>query len=60
MDKMCLENVAAKWNSQATKRMPVKVQGKVDNWIDGAVTILIAYETLNRVKNEYSDIVRRR
>lgn len=60
MDKMCLENVAAKWNSQATKRMPVKVQGKVDYWIDGAVTILIAYETLNRVKNEYSDIVRRR
>lgn len=59
MDKMCLSNVAAKWNSQGTKRAPVKVQGKVDYWIDGAVTMLIAYETLDRYKKDYVDIVGR-
>lgn len=59
IDKMCLCNVSAKWNSSGTKRMPIKVQGKVDNWIDGAVTMLIAYETLDRYKKDYIDIVRR-
>ena len=59
VDIMCLKNVSAKWKSDGTKRAPVKVQGKPDNWIDGAVTILIAYETLNRYKKDYTDIVRR-
>lgn len=59
VDEMCLKNVAAKWKSTGMQRAPVKVQGKPDNWIDGAVTILIAYETLDRYKKEYVDIVRR-
>ena len=44
-------------NQQGTKRMPIKVQGDADKRIDGAVTILIAYETLNRYKKDYMDIV---
>lgn len=59
VDIMCLRNVSAKWKSNGTQRAPVKVQGKPDNWIDGAVTILIAYETLNRYKKDYMDIVGR-
>ena len=60
MDKYCLENVTAKWNSQGTKRMPVKVQGDENKKIDGAVTMLICYETLDRYRKEYTDIVGRR
>ena len=60
IDKYCLENVTAKWNSAGTKRMPVKVQGDVNKKIDGAVTMLICYETLDRYRKEYVDIVGRR
>lgn len=60
MDKYCLENVTAKWNSAGTKRMPIKVQGDVTKKIDGAVTMLICYETLDRHRKEYVDIVSRR
>lgn len=59
IDKYCLENVTAKWNSQGTKRMPMKVQGDNTKKIDGAVTMLICYETLDRFRREYTDIVRR-
>ena len=59
VDIMCLSNVSAKWKSSGMARAPVKVQGKPDNWIDGAVTLLIAYETLNRYKKDYIDIVGR-
>ena len=60
IDKYCLENVTAKWNSAGTKRMPIKVQGDATKKIDGAVTMLIAYETLDRYRKEYVDIVSRR
>ncbi|MFR2529340.1 MAG: terminase large subunit [Clostridium paraputrificum] len=60
IDKYCLENVTAKWNSAGTKRMPIKVQGDVNKKIDGAVTMLICYETLDRYRKEYVDIVGRR
>lgn len=60
VDKYCLENVTAKWNSAGTKRMPIKVQGDVTKKIDGAVTMLICYETLDRYRKEYVDIVSRR
>lgn len=60
IDKYCLENVTAKWNSSGTKRMPIKVQGDVNKKIDGAVTMLICYETLDRYRKEYVDIVSRR
>lgn len=60
IDKYCLENVTAKWNSAGTKRMPIKVQGDANKKIDGAVTMLICYETLDRYRKEYVDIVSRR
>ena len=53
VDKYCLENTAAKWNSAGTKRMPVKVQGDSEAKIDGAVTLLICYETLSRHRSDY-------
>lgn len=60
IDKFCLENVMTKWNSEGTKRMPIKVKGSPEKKIDGAVTLLICYETLDRYRNEYMDIVNRR
>ena len=60
MDIYCLKNVSTKWNPAGTKRMPVKVQGDEDAKIDGAVTMLICYETLDRYRKEYVDIVNRR
>lgn len=60
VDKFCLENVAVKWNSEGTKRKPVKVQGQDDKKIDGAITLFIAYETLDRHRTEYSEYARRR
>jgi len=57
IDIMCLENVAARWNAQGTKRMPEKVQGDYTKKIDGAVTMLICYETLDRYRKEYMDII---
>lgn len=59
MDKACLENVSTKWNSAGTKRMPIKVQGDDTKKIDGAVTLLIAYETLDRNRKEYMDLANR-
>lgn len=60
IDKFCLENVMTKWNSEGTKRMPIKIKGSPEKKIDGAVTMLICYETLDRFRNEYMDIVNRR
>ncbi|WP_330617916.1 terminase large subunit [Mobilitalea sibirica] len=60
IDIMCLENTSMKWNSAGTKRMPVKVQGDQDKKIDGAVTMLICYETLDRHRKDYMDIINRR
>jgi phage terminase large subunit-like protein len=58
MDEMCLKNTSMKWNSAGTKRMPVKVQGDENNKIDGAVVMLICYETLDRNRKEYMEIAR--
>lgn len=60
IDKFCLENVMTKWNSEGTKRMPIKIKGSPEMKIDGAVTILICYETLDRYRKEYMDIINRR
>jgi phage terminase large subunit-like protein len=57
IDIMCLENVAARWNSKGTKRMPEKVQGDYTKKIDGAVTMLICYETLDRYRKDYMDLI---
>lgn len=60
MDIYCLKNVTAKWNSSGTKRMPAKVQGDEEKKIDGAVTYLICYETLDRYRKEYMEYVNSR
>lgn len=59
MDIECLKNTAVKWNSAGTQRMPVKVQGDNLKKIDGAVTMLICYETLDRYRKEYMEIAYR-
>ena len=53
IDKFCLENTAILWNPAGTKKMPAKVQGMEENKIDGAVVLLICYETLSRYRAEY-------
>ena len=40
--------------------MPIKVKGSPEMKIDGAVTMLICYETLDRYRKEYMDIINRR
>ncbi|XID91044.1 terminase large subunit [Paenibacillaceae bacterium WGS1546] len=42
LDKFCLENTAIEVNSKM-EQMPIKVQGKEDKKIDGAVTLIICY-----------------
>lgn len=59
VDKWCLENVCQKFNAEGTKRKPVKVQGDDSKKIDGAVTLLMAYQTLDIHKREYIEAVRR-
>lgn len=60
IDIFCLQNVMTKWNSEGNRRMPIKVKGSPEKKIDGAVTMLICYETLDRYRNEYMEIVNRR
>ena len=59
MDIYCMKNTSCKWNSAGTARMPVKVkaENQAANKIDGAVTLLICYETLDRHRKEYMDYV---
>lgn len=59
MDIECLKNTSVKWNSAGTLRMPVKVQGDNEKKIDGAVTMLICYETLDRFRKEYMEMAYR-
>jgi phage terminase large subunit-like protein len=42
LDKWCLENTSIQVNSKM-EQMPVKIQGKDDKKIDGAVTLIICY-----------------
>lgn len=58
IDKMCLENTGLNMNSKA-EIMPVKVQGKEDNKIDGAVTMIIAYRIYIDNRTEFLDLVGR-
>lgn len=59
VDMFCMKNVATKWNSAGTRRMPVKVQGDEEKKIDGAVVMLICYETLDRFRKEYMEVAYR-
>jgi len=58
IDKMCLENTAMDMNSKADIR-PVKVQGKDDNKIDGAVTMIIIYRIYIDNRTEFLEMVKR-
>ncbi|MGG3742114.1 terminase TerL endonuclease subunit [Paenibacillus chibensis] len=42
LDRWCLENTAITVNSKM-EQMPIKIQGKEDKKIDGAVTLIICY-----------------
>ena len=57
IDLWCLKNTACKVN-QYGQIMPMKVQGKENKRIDGAVTMIIAYATYDRFRKEYHDIMR--
>lgn len=57
IDKWCLENVSIKIDSLG-RIMPVKVQDIKLRHIDGAVTMIIAYATLDRFKREYMYCIR--
>lgn len=60
IDIFCLKNVAAVWNTKGTRRQPVKVGNDYMKKIDGAVTCLICYETLDRYRSEYMEIQKQR
>jgi phage terminase large subunit-like protein len=56
IDRWCLANTALKIDSTGLI-MPVKVQGKTINRIDGAVTFIIAYAVLMQYRTEYMTLV---
>lgn len=58
VDKWCLENTALNINSKQ-EIMPVKVQGKEDKKIDGAVTLIIAYKIYTDNRTEFLSLVGR-
>lgn len=58
IDKFCLENTALNLNSKMDM-MPVKVQGKEDKKIDGAVTMIIAYKVYIDNRTEFLSMVGR-
>ncbi|GAA0313744.1 terminase large subunit [Bacillus carboniphilus] len=58
IDKWCLENTALNINSKM-EIMPVKVQGKEDKKIDGAVTMIIAYKVYIDNRTEFLSLVGR-
>lgn len=58
VDKWCLENTALNVNSKE-EIMPIKVQGKEDKKIDGAVTMIIAYRIYIDNRTEFLELVNR-
>lgn len=58
IDKWCLENTALNLNSKQ-EIMPVKVQGKEDKKIDGAVTMIIGYRVYIDNRTEFLSLVGR-
>ncbi|WP_338630419.1 terminase large subunit [Clostridium baratii] len=57
IDKWCLENTSIKIDSLG-RIMPIKVQDIKLRHIDGAVTMIIAYATLDRFKREYMHYIK--
>lgn len=60
LDVFCLKNTGIKYDSTGTKRMPVKAQNDIEAKIDGAVTLIMTYEVLDRHRKEYIDYASRR
>lgn len=58
IDKWCLENTALNMNSKQ-EIMPIKVQGKDDKKIDGAVTMIISYRVYIDNRTEFLSLVGR-
>jgi phage terminase large subunit-like protein len=58
IDKYCLENTAMSVNKRE-ECMPVKVQGKDEKKIDGAVTMMIAYRVYIDNRTEFLELVSR-
>ncbi|MFD2442925.1 terminase large subunit [Bacillus sp. CGMCC 1.16607] len=58
IDKWCLENTALNMNSKMDI-MPIKVQGKEEQKIDGAVTMIIGYRIYIDNRTEFLSLVGR-
>lgn len=58
IDRYCLENTALAVNNKM-EQMPVKVQGKEDKKIDGAVTMIIAYRVYMDNRAEFLELSKR-
>jgi phage terminase large subunit-like protein len=58
IDRWCLENTAFAINNKQ-EIMPIKIQGKADKKIDGAVTMIIAYRTYIDHKIEFLNLINR-
>ena len=56
IDKWCLKNTALEMNSKYEIR-PVKIRGKEDKKIDGAVTMIIAYRVYIDNRSEFLKLV---
>jgi phage terminase large subunit-like protein len=56
IDKWCLENTALEMNSKYEIR-PIKIQGKENKKIDGAVTMIIGYRVYIDNRSEYLRLV---
>ncbi|MNI49858.1 Phage Terminase [compost metagenome] len=58
LDRWCLENTALTINSKM-EIMPVKVQGKEDKKIDGAVTLIFCYRVYIDNRSEFLELAKR-
>ncbi|WP_274363723.1 terminase large subunit [Paenibacillus thermotolerans] len=58
VDKWCLENTSLAVNSKL-EQMPVKIQGKEDKKIDGAVTMIICYRVYIDNRSEFIELSKR-
>lgn len=58
IDRWCLENTALNINTKE-EIMPIKIQGKEDKKIDGAVTMIIAYRIYIDNRSEFLSLINR-
>lgn len=57
IDKWCLKNTSVQiWDTG--HMMPVKIKGNASKRIDGAVSLIIVYETLRRYRSEFMNALR--